>query len=152
VESSSQYNKLSHTNQQGETVSTTGVTKPYKMKIKPGDEWKTWKTQVVMSMLSKEQLPRSLKHDGAKVLCEVESVLNDVEMKPKNQHWYNRKDKYLRANFDVKVILGAADLKFQLWSKGGRICSRDHDTIDVKWDPPEKVSEREDNMAAIYKG
>lgn len=105
-----------------------------------------------MSTASKENLPRSLKQDGAKVLCEVESVLTEVEMKAKNRHWYNRGERYLRANFDVRVILGAADLKFQLWSKGGRICSRDHDTIEVKWDPPRKTSHaREDNMAAMYK-
>lgn len=147
-----QYSILSHVNPQGETVSTSGVTKPYKMKIRPGDESKTWKTQVVMSLAPSEQLPRSMKQDGAKLLCDVESVLNDVEMKLKNRHWYNRGDRYLQANFDVKVILGAADLKFQLWSKGGRICSRDHDTIDVKWDPPRDISNaREDNMAAMYK-
>jgi hypothetical protein len=122
------------------------------MKIKPGDEGKTWKTQVVMSMLSKEHLPRSLKRNGAKVLCGVESVLKDVEMKCKNRHWYNSGERYLRANFDVKVILGAADLKFQIWSKNGQVCSRDHDAIEVKWDPPEEISNAgEDNMAAMYK-
>jgi len=107
---------------------------------------------VVMSTVPSEHLPRSMKHDGAKTLCDVESVLNDVDMKLKNRHWYNRGEKYVRAEFDVKVILGAADLKFQLWSKGGKVCSRDHDAIEIKWDPPRDTPNGDaDNMAAMYK-
>ncbi len=122
------------------------------MKIRPGDESKSWKIQVVMSTVPSEHLPRSMKHDGAKTLCDVESVLNDVDMKLKNRHWYNRGEKYVRAEFDVKVILGAADLKFQLWSKGGKVCSRDHDAIEIKWDPPRDTPNGDaDNMAAMYK-
>src|SRR5436190_4922852 len=108
------------------------------VKLNPGDGRKSWNAQIVMSTLPAHQLPRSMTRGGAKLVCAVESVLGDVELKLKNRHWYNTGEMYLRAKFDVKVILGAADLKFQLWSKGGRIISKDHDTISVKWDPPQE--------------
>ena len=61
-------------------------------------------------------------------------------MKLKNRHWYQRGEKYLRAKFDIKVILGAADLKFQLQSKTKDVLSKDHDEIQVKWELPRQNS------------
>ena len=46
---------------------------------------------------------------------------------------YNRGPQYHRAEFDVKIIIGAADLKFQLWGKNGQL-SKDHEEIEVLWD------------------
>ena len=138
----------------GENVSTDGVLKPYVMKIKPGKEDRLWQTHVVMSTMPSDQLPSSLNQDGVSRLCDVESVLKDkgVDMKLKNRHWYNRGEKYLRAKFDIKVILGAADLKFQLQSKTKNILSKDHDAIQVKWELPRRnLGEDEDNLAAPYK-
>jgi hypothetical protein len=117
------------------------MSRPYIAKLGLADGLKPWKAQIVTSSLPADQLPQSMTRGGAKLECAVESALGDVEMKLKNRHWYNLGDKYVRAKFDVKVILGAADLKFQLWSKGGRIISRDHDVISVRWDPPREVVE-----------
>ena len=127
---------LNWTIPQGETISSDGISKPYFLKITPGNESKLCKTQIVMSAVPREQLPHSMRHDGAKLLCNVESVLKGLDMKLKNRHWYSRGEKYLRAIFDIKVILGAADLKFQLQSKGGEILSRNHEAIQVKWIRP----------------
>lgn len=133
-------------------MASDGISKPYRMKLRPGDEHNAWKSHVVISTNPRERLPRSMKQDGAKRLCEFESVLDGVDLKLKNRHWYNFGEKYLRAQFDVKVVLGAADLKFQLWSKGGRVCSKDHETIEVKWDPPvESPSKEAGNEAAMYR-
>ena len=73
-------------------------------------------------------------------------------MKLKNRHWYQRGEKYLRAKFNVKVILGAADLKFQLQTKDKVVLNNDHDMIEVKWEEPKQnpgndVSE----LAAMYR-
>jgi hypothetical protein len=67
--------------------------------------------------------------------CAVESVLDPADMKRKNRHWYNFAPEYNRAEFDVKVIIGAADVRFELWGKNGRK-SKDHTDIAVKWEPP----------------
>ena len=40
----------------------------------------------------------------------------------------------MRARFNIKVILGAADIKFQLESKDRKVISNNHDTIEVKWE------------------
>lgn len=106
-----------------------------------------------MSTEPPERLPTSLDQDGAKVLCGIESVLKDkgVDMKVKNRHFYNRGERFLRVRFDVRVILGAADLRFQIQSKNGVVLSTDHDAIQVKWDPPRQSSKEEGENMAMYK-
>jgi len=47
---------------------------------------------------------------------------------------YNFSPQYHRADFDVKVIVGAADLKFQLWGRNGQM-NKDHEDIEVMWNP-----------------
>lgn len=105
-----------------------------------------------MSTVALEQLPNSLRHDTAKVLCDVESMLNGLDMKLKNRHWYNRGEKYFRVAFIVKAIIGSANLKFQIASKDGKVLSRDHEAIQVKWEPPKEVISGEQvNMDGMYK-
>lgn len=91
--------------------------------------------QVVSSALPVSQLPTSMRMEGVKPVCGVESVLNERDMKLKNRHWYQFRPKYYRAQFDVRVIVGAADLKFQLVGLDG-IVSKDHEEIQVEWTVP----------------
>ena len=138
---------------QGENIPITGISKPYGLKVRLGNEYKPWTTTVVMSTSPLPQLPSNIDQDGVKTLCIVESVLAEkpVEKKLKNRHWYNSGEKYLRVRFDVKVILGPADLKFQLWSKQGQLLSSEHDPISVKWDPPVQREEDRDGLATMYR-
>ena len=50
---------------------------------------------------------------------------------------YNFGPQYYRADFDVRAVVGAADLKFQLWGDNGTRLSRDHDSIEVVWNTPQ---------------
>ena len=59
-------------------------------------------------------------------------------MKRKNRHWYNFAPEYNRAQFIVRVLVGHSDLKFQILSRDRKRVSRDHDQIQVQWDPPQK--------------
>ena len=149
-------NLLLSTVLQGEKISVEkGISEAYRLKINLGQETVPWKTHVVMCGLPSEQLPKSTKHSSVKSVCHIESVLNPDDMKLKNRHWYgyrlrftetrlnpsryNFKPRYNRADFNLKVMLGSADLKFQLWSKGERL-SKDHEDIGVMWyTPTEKV-------------
>lgn len=73
---------------QGQLVTVKdGVQHPFKRKLNLGQERNPWATQVVMSFLPANQLPRSLKRDGARAVCAVESVLKSQDMKLKNRHW-----------------------------------------------------------------
>ena len=112
--------------------------RPFNIKRKPGQEDQPWETKIVMSGASKDLLPTNINHEAAKKLCEVSSALKDkdIDMKLKNRHWYNRGDKYWRCRFDVKVVVGAADLKFLLLTKDKKVISKDHDPVRVRWENP----------------
>jgi hypothetical protein len=51
--------------------------------------------------------------------------------KLKNRHWWNRGQKYHRINYVVKVALGPADIRFELWHNGQKL-SKDN-SIRVEW-------------------
>ncbi|CAF9942006.1 hypothetical protein IMSHALPRED_003147 [Imshaugia aleurites] len=138
---------------QGENVPSDGFSKPYWLKIKPGQEDASWKTNIIMSTEPRERLPTSLDQDGAKIICGVESMLKDkgVDMKLKNRHWYSKGERYLRVRFDIRVILGAADLKFQLQSKNQVVLNNDYDAIQVRWDPPQRSPKEEGDDMAMYR-
>lgn len=137
---------------QGEKVSIMeGVRHQYRLKLTLGKEHLPWRTQIVMSTLPIAHLPRSMKWEGVKPVCTVESRLNPADMKLKNRHWqvlachypirmtnienrYNFGPQYQRADFYVKILLGPADLKFQMWGKNGQL-NKNHDEIEVQWNP-----------------
>ncbi|THY30127.1 hypothetical protein D6D00_03140 [Aureobasidium pullulans] len=124
-----------HASSNGQRVSVKeGVTHPYRLKLNRGAEQIPWTTHIVMSSLSADQLPRSTKHRGGKPLCVLESFIDDRALTLKNRHWYNVGRQYYRAEFDMKVIVGPADIRFEIWTKEGRI-SKAHEDIEVIWDP-----------------
>lgn len=117
-------------------VSINGISKPFLVKMAPGKEFEPWETEIVMSTVPREHLPTNIKHDAARRLCTVSSVLKSqqVEMKLKNRHWYNMgKKKYWRFRFDIKALVGAADLQFQLLTKDAQVINAGHNTIEVVW-------------------
>lgn len=141
--------------EQGEIVPSEGISKPYWLKIRPGEETNPWKTHIVSSSAPRDQLPTSMAEDGVKVVCGVESNLRNkiVDMKLKNRHWYSIGHPYVRVKFCVRVVLGAADLKFQLQSNDRKLLSNDHDAIRVTWNAPEQSSiDDDDGIADMYKG
>lgn len=100
-----------------------------------------YKVHIVMSTLPPESLPRSMNKGGAQEVCRLDIPTGSVDKKLKNRHWYNFKPTYWRTRFDVKVVIGPADLKFQLWNKETRIRSREHEPIRVKWEPARELNE-----------
>ena len=117
-------------------VSTDGIVKPYTLKIRPRDYQAKWQTHVVMCELPREQLPTNFSQSEVIRLCDVSSSLTgkDVDIKEKNRHWYNRGERYMRVDFNLRVILGAADVKFRMESKSRDVLSDDHDSIQVIWE------------------
>ena len=57
----------------------------------------------------------------------------NVDMKVKNRHFWQCGPKYLRSKFDVQVVLGPADIKFQLQTKDQQAFSKQHENIQVTW-------------------
>ncbi|KAG8532511.1 uncharacterized protein KY384_002388 [Bacidia gigantensis] len=123
--------------EQGKTVSIDGVIRPYSIKKSPGDEHKPWETRLVMSSLPRDQLPTNVSQYGSKGLCSVSASLKDTNViwKAKNKHFWNRGKKHWKIEFDIKVVLGAADLQFVFMTKDKQVISKGHDAIKVVWQP-----------------
>ena len=51
---------------------------------------------------------------------------------------YNRKQRYYRAEFNVRVLILAASLRFEIVGKDGTTVSIKSDEIEVKWMPSTK--------------
>ncbi|KAL4791466.1 hypothetical protein BDV19DRAFT_370441 [Aspergillus venezuelensis] len=119
----------------GHSVPQTGISKDFQLKSEPGEETRPWKVQVVMSTNHPHLLPRSMAGHGVEHVCDLDITTVEVDRKLKNRRWYNKGPKYWRATFDVRVVVGAADLTFQLWSKDQRIRSNAHEPIKVQWMP-----------------
>lgn len=119
---------------QGQPVSSeTPIIRNFTRKILPGDPRKTFPTQVVVSHVEKERLPEQLE-PGAEILCEIASNLSTADerkFKRKNRHIWNSGKPYLMVDYQVKVLIGPADIRFELWFDGQKL---NKDTpIKVEW-------------------
>jgi hypothetical protein len=97
------------------------------------------------------RLPQSMSRGEVEEVCRIESRFDARSTTLKNRHWYNLKHQYSLADFDVKVIIGPADLKFQLVTKSGEALSDDHDEIEVKWEPPKRARIPQPNVNMFYR-
>jgi len=75
---------------------------------------------------------------GAIKLCEVKSNLTGVQqeqlvLREKRGTCFTRGYKFYICQFDVRVIVGPADLRFELWFGGQRFAGN-HEPIAVSWD------------------
>jgi hypothetical protein len=127
-----------HTNlvRQGDKVTAEGISKRFKAKLQPAQLRRPWKAQFVMSTVPKEQLPPSVARDSVKNLCIVEAKLENVSKTVRNHHWWNLGTRYELAVFDVKLIPGSADLKFQLLNDN-RLVNDEQDSVEVTWEAPD---------------
>lgn len=95
-----------------------------------------------MSTLPSDRLPRNARQNGVQRVCSLDIFTDNVDKKLKNRHWYNMKPSFWRTTFDVKVVIGPADLTFQLWSRNKRVRSSSHEPIAVKWMPATELDEK----------
>ncbi|PLB51203.1 actin-like ATPase domain-containing protein [Aspergillus steynii IBT 23096] len=122
---------------QGDAVPRTGVSKEFRRKIYPRDMARPWVAQIVMSTLPPGQIPQSMSHPGASLICNIEVDMTSVDRKSQNHRWYHRNQAHFLASFTIRMVVGPNDLEFELWNKsGGRIRSHNRDPITVKWNPP----------------
>ncbi|KAF4625520.1 hypothetical protein G7Y89_g12649 [Cudoniella acicularis] len=120
----------------GDMIDTnTAKEKPFSKKIRPGDPSRQWDTQIIISHNDRDKLPRNLNEAGAHTLCNVQSDLKEVhekEFELKNKRfWQGRK--YYDAIFQMKFLIGPADLKFEIWFNGVKY-NRSHEAVKVEWD------------------
>ncbi|KAI9763868.1 MAG: hypothetical protein M1840_009052 [Geoglossum simile] len=131
----------------GEPVSTDHPIKhPFTRKIDPNGPRETWKSRLVTSDVDLKFLPRtfSLSQSSSQLHCTLESDLTHIPLstfKKKNRHWYNKGNAYYRASYSMHVVIGSADLRFELWMDGTR--HSEGVPIRVQWDPVVKENTQE---------
>jgi hypothetical protein len=59
-------------------------------------------------------------------------MIPDGRFKLKNRHWWSLGKPYRRCNYDVKVVIGPADVRFQLWFEGTMVIAGN--PITVQWE------------------
>ncbi|KAH8660366.1 hypothetical protein BX600DRAFT_383457 [Xylariales sp. PMI_506] len=121
-------------------IITVGVpiTSRFIKKLDSKDSSKIWDSVIYTSDKEREQLPTNTSQGGVRQLCIVKSNLtgvseDDLVMKRKSGVSFLKGKKYYLCKFDVKAIIGPADLRFELWFAGQRL-SGNHDPLQVTWD------------------
>ncbi|KAL8745997.1 MAG: hypothetical protein Q9190_001923 [Brigantiaea leucoxantha] len=109
------------------------LTHSFHRKISPGDPRRAFPTSIVESHADEDFLPHHLNQDSH-VVCEIESDLTSADeskFKERNRRFWNFGKHYYRVDYDIKVIIGPADIRFELWFNGQKL-SRDQ-PIKVEW-------------------
>jgi hypothetical protein len=122
---------------QGDKVTETGISKRVTAKLQQRQLQRPWKAQFVFSTAPSDQLPPSVARENVNNLCIIEASLENVSKTLHNHHWWNRGRRYHSAVFDVKLIPGSADLKFQLLNNN-RIINNEDDSVEVTWEAATK--------------
>jgi len=150
---------------QGEVVPRDGIRRPYKLKIPFGQEHEIWRAQIVMCEDPASELPRSMRSSSVRPVCVVQSKFKDTDFNAgeksrkgrpsfqiKNKSLFKSRPQYHLAEFDVAVIVGPTDLKFRLLSKDGTAnFSREHEEIEVNWQPAQATTDIGESMSGMYR-
>jgi hypothetical protein len=92
------------------------VTHKFSRKLTPGDPRRAFPTSIVASHVDKQFLPLQINND-AEILCEIKSDLSGADerkFKKKNRHWWQFKAPYYRVDYQIRVVIGPADVRFEL--------------------------------------
>jgi hypothetical protein len=104
-------------------------------KLSPGDPRRAFPTSVVESSLEAFQLPEQM-NSATRVLCEIQSDLSSADERrftEKNRRFWNLGKHYFKVEYQVRVLIGPADIRFELWFDEQKL-SRDR-SIKVDWLP-----------------
>ncbi|KAF2649169.1 hypothetical protein K491DRAFT_708324 [Lophiostoma macrostomum CBS 122681] len=118
----------------GEPVSVdTPIIHNFIKKVAPGDPRRAFPTSVVESGLDSFRLPDQMTHD-TRILCEIQSDLttaDESKFVEKNRRFWSLGKHYLKVEYQVRVLIGPADIRFELWFDNQKL-SRDQ-SIKVDW-------------------
>lgn len=87
-------------------------------KITPGDPRRAFGDKVITSQLEQDFLPLQYGNGaGADMLCKITcdlSTADEKKFKMKNRHWWQSGARYMRVQYEIRVVMGAADITFEL--------------------------------------
>lgn len=99
-------------------------------RVAPGDPRRAFPTSVIECNLDAAHLPAQMNRDS-RVLCEISSDLSTADEKKfteKNKRFWSLGKHYFRVEYQIRVIIGPADLRFELWFDNQKL-SRDHSIV-----------------------
>ncbi|KAK3349838.1 hypothetical protein B0T25DRAFT_250121 [Lasiosphaeria hispida] len=119
------------------------LVKSFEIRLAAEDSARSWDSEVVISHNEPSFLPKSLKQAGAIKLCNVTSNLEGVQQtqlikKHKRGTCFSKGHLFYICQFDVRVIVAPAELRFELWFAGQKF-SGNHEPISVTWDQGAQV-------------
>jgi hypothetical protein len=140
----------------GEPVSVDQpIVHTFVKKVSPGDPRRAFPTSVIESSLESALLPAQMNqrksfqfrvsqsgnqvansNPDTRILCEISSDLSAADEKKfveKNKNFWSMKKHYFRIEYSVRVLIGPADIRFELWFADQKL-SRDQ-SIRVEWTP-----------------
>ncbi|KAF2125577.1 hypothetical protein P153DRAFT_400379 [Dothidotthia symphoricarpi CBS 119687] len=103
--------------------------------IDHGDPRRAFPTSVIESDLDANELPDQMNR-STRILCEISSDLSTADERrfvEKNKHFWSLKKHYFRIEYAIRVLIGPADIRFELWFNDQKL-SRDQ-SIRVDWAP-----------------
>ncbi|KAI4276552.1 MAG: hypothetical protein L6R38_005639 [Xanthoria sp. 2 TBL-2021] len=126
-------------------TSDESITHSFHRKMTPGDPRRAFPTSIVESYADELFLPHHMDAGGkfspyAHVLCEIESDLSGADeskFKEKNKRFWSIGKHYFRIDYEIKVLVGPADVRFELWFNGQKL-SKDQ-PIKVDWQAPQII-------------
>lgn len=121
------------------------MSKHVRAKLQKTQIQRPWRAQFVISAEKRDRLPTNLTATTVRTLCIVEADLRFIDRVAKNAHWWQFGQKYELAEFDLRLIAGAADLKFQLWNNG-RLVTGHNERVAVDWGLDAPVMEQRDHF------
>lgn len=132
----------------------------YQRKIGLDSEDEIWQAEIVMS--SSPRLPSSMKGDDVITVCTVEAtfpkrILRQVRGGQKIEGyqlikpWWKKDSGYILVEFELCVIVGSADVRFQLKTRDGRTFSDDHVDIEIAWEQGPRPAIGHGKSAHIYR-
>jgi len=87
--------------------------------LAPDAQRGVWRDKIAMSKVPAHLLPH--KAEPKYIFCHIDSDLRNIpleEFTEKKKRWWQRGSCHVQANYQVKVVIDAAHLRFELWHNG----------------------------------
>ncbi|OCK79537.1 hypothetical protein K432DRAFT_426449 [Lepidopterella palustris CBS 459.81] len=142
----------------GEAVSTDEpIIHNFVRRVTPGDPRRAFPTSIITSDIDAQFLPYQMNND-TRIICEIQSDLSGTDEKrfiEMNKRFWKFGKHYLKVEYQVRVIIGPADIRFELWFNNQKL-SRDQ-PIRVEWvsapaPPPAPISPFEESVLILQSG
>jgi hypothetical protein len=124
----------------GEPVSVdTPIVHNFVKKVSPGDPRRAFPTSVVECSLEAWELPEQMTTD-TRLLCSISSNLSPIsesKFTEKNKRFWSLGKHYFKVEYQVRVLIGPADIRFELWFDNQKMSMDTSIMVDWVPTPPE---------------